>query len=62
MTELFLEWVFSIAWHFTARLYTWPDILTERRGIMYGLRKVKLKIKWPGRLEKHKFSRKPKRN
>ena len=52
MTELFLEWVFSIAWHFTARLYTWPDILTERRGIMYGLRKVKLKIKWPGRLEK----------
>ena len=34
-----------------------PDILTERGGIMYvsennGLQKVKLKIKWPGRLEK----------
>jgi hypothetical protein len=46
-----------IAWHFTARLQTSPDIFTERRGIMYvseiyGLGKVKLKIKWPGRLEK----------
>jgi hypothetical protein len=57
MTELFLELVFSIAWHFTAR--TSPNLFTERRGIMYvsenirsGLRKVKLKIKYPGRLEK----------
>ena len=26
---------------------------------IYGLGKVKLKIKWPGSSKKHKFSRKP---
>jgi len=27
--------VFSIAWHVTAKLETWSDILTERREIVY---------------------------
>jgi hypothetical protein len=35
MTDLFLVYVFSVAWHYTAKLYTCPEILTERRGIMY---------------------------
>ena len=45
---------------FHCKLLTCPGILTERRGIMYvqkiyGLGKVKLKIRLPDRLDKTKI-------